>query len=178
METRLDEDSPIRPGQEGFEHFYSREFTTVAALAYVLSGSRTLAEEITQEAFMAAYRQSERIGSFDRPGAWVRRVVANKAASSWRRRAVAVRAMSRLPGANEQQLGPEMNAEAIELWEAVRSLPRRQRQAVALHYIDDLPLGDIGEILGCSAGTVKTHLARARERLKRELDIGTLGGEA
>ncbi len=178
MKTRLDEGSPIRPGREGFEHFYSREFATVAALAYVLSGSRTLAEEITQEAFMAAYRQWERIGSFDRPGAWVRRVVANKAASSWRRRAAAVRAMSRLTSATEQQPAPEMNAEAIELWDAVRSLPLRQRQAVALHYIDDLPLDDIGEVLGCSAGTVKTHLARGRERLKRELEIGTSGGEA
>jgi RNA polymerase sigma-70 factor (ECF subfamily) len=176
MVTRLDRDSPIRPGQERFEHFYSREFTTVAALAYVLSGSRTVAEEITQEAFEAAYREWERIGSFDRPGAWVRRVVANKAASSWRRRAAAVRAMSRLPATAEQQSGLEMSAEAVELWAAVRSLPRRQRQAVALHYVDDLPLGDVGEILGCSAGTVKTHLARARERLKR--DLGTLGGEA
>ena len=64
-----------------------------------------------------------------------------------------------------------MDAEAAEVWAAVRALPRRQAQAVALRYLDDLPLKGIGEILGCSPGTVKTHLARARKRLGDVLGV-------
>ncbi len=174
----LGDNSPIRPGQESFEHFYSREFSQVAALAYVLSGSRPVAEEIAQEAFTAAYRQWDRVATFDQPGAWVRRVVTNKAASAWRRRAYRVRAMARLTAPGESEPGPEMNAEAEELWQAVRALPTRQAQCVGLFYIDDLPLHDIGQILGCTPGTVKTHLARAREKLKRELAPRRMRGDA
>ena len=172
-----DSDSAVRPGVEEFEHFYAREFGRVVALAYVLSGSRSLAEDLTQEAFMAAYRKWDRISRYDQPRAWVRRVVANKSVSAWRRRLATSTVVARLAAADPIGEDPELNAETIELWEAVRALPQRQAQAVALHYLEGLPLGEIGEILGCSSGTVKTHLARARDRLHRELALGPQGGE-
>jgi RNA polymerase sigma-70 factor (sigma-E family) len=171
-----DPDSPVRPGVEEFEHFYGREFETVAALAYVLSGSRSLAEDLTQDAFMAAYRKWDRIGRYDQPGAWVRRVVANKAVSTWRRRVAASSLLARLAALDRTGDDPELSAEASELWEAVRTLPRRQAQSTALYYLEGLPLSEIGEVLGCSPGTVKTHLARARDRLHRQLGREPRGG--
>ena len=72
---------PIRPGLEAFEHFYEREFRQVAALAYVLTGRRDVAEDLAQEAFMAALRGWDRVSGYDKPEAWVRRVVANRAVS-------------------------------------------------------------------------------------------------
>jgi RNA polymerase sigma-70 factor (ECF subfamily) len=165
-----DSDSPVHPGIEEFEHFYRREFKVVAALAYVLSGSRTLAEDLTQDAFMAAYRRWDRIGRYDQPGAWVRRAVANRAVSAWRRSLATTKLVSRLAAAHETGDEPVLNAEAAELWEAVRALPKRQAQSVALYYIEGLPLGEIGAVLGCSAGTVKTHLARARQRLQHDFE--------
>ena len=59
-----------------FEEVYLREFPRVFALAYALSGSRWAAEDIAQDAFVAAHRQWGRIGGYDDPGAWVRRVAA------------------------------------------------------------------------------------------------------
>lgn len=163
--------APIRPGQEAFEHFYEREFSQVAALAYVLTGRRDVAEDLAQEAFMAALRGWDRVAGYDKPGAWVRRVVANRAVSFRRRRMTELKSLPRLIGSSPHAPVGEMDAEASEVWAAVRALPRRQAQVVSLRYLDDLPLNEIGEILGCSPGTVKTHLARARRRLGDVLGV-------
>ena len=74
-------------------------------------------------------------------------------------------------GATGQVAGrlTESLAERNEVWAAVRRLPRRQAQAVALHYVGGLTLDEIGEALGCSTGTVKSHLHRARTRLSETL---------
>jgi RNA polymerase sigma-70 factor, ECF subfamily len=52
-----------------------------------------------------------------------------------------------------------------EFWDAVRGLPDRQAQAIALHYLEDRPVADIAEILGCAPATVKVHLHRGRRAL-------------
>ena len=76
----------VRGNQAGsFEDFFRREYRSVLGLAVALSGDRSAAEDLTQEAFTAAERKWGRIGSLDRPEAWVRRVVANKSVSRWRR---------------------------------------------------------------------------------------------
>jgi DNA-directed RNA polymerase specialized sigma24 family protein len=68
----------------------------VVGLAYALSGSRWGAEDLAQDAFLAAHRDWERIGSYEHPGAWVRRVVANLSVSMFRRRATEARALARV----------------------------------------------------------------------------------
>ncbi len=168
-----DGDTPIRPGIEAFEHFYAREYSQVAALAYVLTGRRAVAEDVAQEAFMAAMKSWERIGHYDKPGAWVRRVVANQAVSLRRRTITEVRSLPKLLRRSSTSHSVDMDVEAQEVWSAVRSLPKRQAQVVALHYLDDLSVKDIGEILGCSTGSVKTHLARGRKQLGQVLGIVT-----
>jgi RNA polymerase sigma-70 factor (ECF subfamily) len=52
---------------------------------------------------------------------------------------------------------------------AVLELPIRQRAVVVLHYLDDLPVSEVAAVLGCSEGTVKTHLHRARRSLATTL---------
>jgi DNA-directed RNA polymerase specialized sigma24 family protein len=68
-----------------FEQFSLREYRGVVELAYALSGNRAGAEDIAQEAFLRAHRDWHRVGRYQHPGAWVRRV-ANLAASAVRRR--------------------------------------------------------------------------------------------
>jgi DNA-directed RNA polymerase specialized sigma24 family protein len=80
---------------ETFEDFYRREYTPVVGLAYALSGSRSSAEDLAQEAFFAAHRNWEKIASYDQPGAWVRRVVANLSVSAFRRRVTEAKAIAR-----------------------------------------------------------------------------------
>ena len=64
---------------------------------------------------------------------------------------------------------PPSSSESEVLWAEVRRLSKRQAQAVALFYAADLPLAEIADVLGCSEGTVKSHLKRARSTLARKL---------
>ena len=158
-----------------FEHFYLQEYPTVVAIAYALSGSRTGAEDIAQEAFLRAYRDWDRVGSYEHRVAWVRRVAANLATSGLRRRVVEARALIRLAGRWEPAVDP-LPAENAEFWAAVRALPSRQAQAVALYYLEDRSIQQTAAVLGCAEGTVKAHLAKARRALARRLQVD--GGEA
>jgi RNA polymerase sigma-70 factor (ECF subfamily) len=168
--TVQEEPSPVRDNvfRESFEAFYARERQPIVGLAFVLSGSRTGAEDLAQEAFVAALRNWNRIGSYDDPGAWVRRVVSNNSVSVFRRRAAEARALIRLgsPGSPV----PEPEEDTMATWDAVRRLPTRQAQVVALHYFDGQQISDIARILECSENTVKTHLKRAMTRLRQEME--------
>ncbi|HEX6581181.1 MAG TPA: SigE family RNA polymerase sigma factor [Actinomycetota bacterium] len=155
---------------ERFEDFYRREFAAVVGLAYALSGSRWAAEDLAQEAFIAAHRNWERLGTYDQPGAWVRRVVANLSVSAFRRRAVEAKALARIV-LGERPAVPELAAEDPEFWHAIRSLPRRQAQVVALYYLEDRPIAEVAEILDVAPGTVKKHLYNGRRSLARRLGI-------
>jgi RNA polymerase sigma-70 factor (ECF subfamily) len=168
-----DEPKVVRlPGP--FESFYLQEYRRVVKLAYALSGSRMAAEDIAQEAFLAAYRDWERVGGYEQRAAWVRQVAANLAVSSLRRRLAEVRALARLAGRREVRLDA-MPADTADFWRAVRALPTRQAQAVALHYLEDLSVRQIAEVLDCAEGTVKAHLAKGRRALARRLQPDTEG---
>jgi RNA polymerase sigma-70 factor (sigma-E family) len=157
---------------ESFDEFYRRERSSVVGLAFVLSGSRVAADDLTQEAFVAAYRRWDVVGAYRDPAAWVRRVVANASVSRWRRAKSEAKAVLLL-GAGRQHVVPEMSADVLDVWDAVRALPKRQAQCIALHYKDGRSVAEIAEILDCSEGTVKTHLSRGREALSFRLEGGT-----
>ena len=62
-----------------------------------------------------------------------------------------------------------LTPETTGVWRAVHRLPRRQRQAVALHYVGQLSMAEIADVMGCSEGAVKSHLHRARDHLRGSL---------
>lgn len=163
---RLVDDKPTYPTT--FAQWYAREFHDVVGLLLVLSGSRTAAEELAQEAFIAAHRKWKTIQHYDDPGAWVRRVAINRARSWGRRRSAEARAYAKHVG-RARTLPTEMPESADAFWTAVRSLPKRQAQIVALHYFDDRSVDDIADLLEISPGTVKTQLHRARKTLATRL---------
>jgi RNA polymerase sigma-70 factor (ECF subfamily) len=113
------------------------------------------------------------IGGYDDPGAWVRRVVANRAVSRWRRLGAEARALSRL-GARRAEPLPDLDPPDDEFWAAVRDLPTRQAQAVALHYLDDLSTVDIARVLDIAEPTVRVHLFRGRRALAGALGLGAV----
>jgi RNA polymerase sigma-70 factor (ECF subfamily) len=155
---------------EAFESFYSREYRKVVALAYALSGSRIGAEDLAQEAFIAAHQRWDHVGEYENPGAWVRRVVANMAISSFRRKKAERKAVERLAYQTRFIL-PELEPEDAHFWSLVRELPRRQTQAIALFYLEDRSVLEIAAILGCSEATAKVHLFRGRQALAARLGL-------
>jgi RNA polymerase sigma factor (sigma-70 family) len=155
-----------------FEDVYLREFTGVFALAYAMSGSRWAAEDIAQDAFLVVHRQWDRVGGYDDPGAWVRRVAANLAVSAVRRRLAEARALVRLAARTQQEPWyAALPGEDGDFWRAVRRLPRRQAQVVALVALEDLSTAEVAATLGCSQRMVQTHLQKARATLAERLGL-------
>jgi len=157
---------------ETFETFYAREFRPLVALAYVLSGSRAAAEDLAQEAMVAAYRGWDRVSVMDSPSGYVRRTAANLAASAFRRRVREARALLRLAG--QRQPVTEMDEPDEQFWAAVRRLPKRQAQAVALRYVYDCPVLEVAELMDISEGAAKAHLHKARRAVERRLRLSTV----
>jgi RNA polymerase sigma-70 factor (ECF subfamily) len=152
-----------------FDDFYRREHGHVLGLAFVLTGNQWVAEETAQDAFTAAFRHWRSIVAYDSPGAWIRRVTCNRAASVLRRRVREAKALMRLVARAQTYVELDEGDEAF--WQAVRCLPPRQAHAVALYYMEDYSVREIAEVLDCSEGTVKTHLSRAREAIARQLRL-------
>lgn len=170
----IDDHVAPRPSLEPFEHFYHREYRQVFGLAVVLCRNRNIAEDLTQDAMLEAHRRWEKIGRYDDPGAWVRRVLCNKSHSRFRRLASETKALTRLSGRRVEALSTQ--PETDEMFALVRSLPTRQAQAIALRYWEDRSVKQIAEILECGEETVKTHLKRGLAKLKALVDE-PLGGE-
>ena len=150
---------------ERFDTFYRREMPALVAFARSLSGSAS-ADDIAQDAMLAAYRRWDAVSQMDVPAAWVRRVCANRSVSTFRRRTVEARGLLRLAGRDR---GEPLLDEYEEFWTEVRQLPRRQAQVIALHYVYDLGVAEIARTLGCAEGTVKSHLFRGRTALADRL---------
>lgn len=149
-----------------FELLYQRDYAAVVGLVYGMTGSQWIAEDLAQEAFLRAHRDWSRVAEMASPGGWVRRVALNLARSRWRR--LRFEAKSRLlAGPEAASVNQETDIE--EFWVEVRRLPRRQAQAVTLHYVEDLPIAQIAAVLGVAEGTVKALLHQGRERLRRQL---------
>ena len=153
-----------------FESFFAAEYDQVVGLVFVLCGRRVVAEEVAQDAFVQAYRRWSVVSGYDDPGAWVRRVAVNLATSTLRRRAREVRALTRLAGRRSPVVELVVTDEAF--CEAVRRLPKRQAQCVALYYLEDRSVADVAALLDIAEATVRFHLHQGRAAL-----AATLGEE-
>ncbi|MBV9953319.1 MAG: sigma-70 family RNA polymerase sigma factor [Acidimicrobiia bacterium] len=154
---------------EDFDAFYAANLRPVVALVFSLTGSRAAAEDVAQDAFAAAFRRWATVGTYDEPGAWVRRVAVNRAVSRHRKLASEGRALLRLAGRREDPAALEPADD--EFWRSVRALPTRQAQVVALHYLEDRSVEDIAHLLGVAEPTVRVHLHRGRHELARKLGL-------
>ena len=149
-----------------FEGFYAREYRAVLALSRSLSPTRQHAEDITHDAFEAAYGKWHTI---ENPSSWIRQVVANKTKSLLRRRYAEQRAVQRLP--RPVTIGPDLPEDTEAFWAEVRGLPHRQRVAIALFYLEDRPVAEIAKVLGCAEATARVHLLRGRRSLAERLEV-------
>ncbi|MGH3678401.1 MAG: sigma-70 family RNA polymerase sigma factor [Mycobacterium sp.] len=156
-------------GRSTFESAFDSLYPRAWHLAYRLVGDRAEAEDIASEALARAFVHWKRIEALPHRDAWVLRVAANLAIGSIRRRRPVV--------AVEEPIAPEdAVATRLALAAALRALPKRQREAVALRFIGDLSEASVAACLGISTGTVKSHTHRALKALSRQLGTNPLEG--
>lgn len=160
----------MQPGStsQTFEAVFVAEYSKMVALAAAVSGSRVFAEDIAQEAMGRLDRHWSSVGNFDKPGAWLRRVTINLALSQKRRLMNETKALLRIE--TPAPTLAKSRAEDEGVWRIVAELPKQQRAAVALFFLEDRSIEEIAEILNISASTARVHLHRARETLRTRLD--------
>lgn len=150
----------------------------VRALTLVCGDAEEAADAV-QEAFVKAHLRWRKLRHYDDPVGWIRRVAINRLRDGHRRRTRKERAVERLAATSDRSVaGPEPGHDGL-LTGLLASLPRQQRLAVALYYVDGLSVAETAATLGLSDGAVKFHLHQARERLRQAVGAdGTLtGGE-
>ena len=143
----------------GFADFYRSDAPAVFQTVYLLCRDRSAAEDATQEGFARALERWGRLRGQPWVGGWVTSTALNAARRALRRRP---------PPAASPATEHDVDS-TLDVWRAVRSLPLRQQQAVVLRYRADLSTEEIAASMGCDAGTVRTHLARAREAIRTRI---------
>lgn len=155
-------------GPEGFAAFLADLFPDLVASLGVYASSRAVAEDIAQEALAAAWQHRAQVELLSDPRAWVYRVAINRSRSVWRRALLELAHQARLRPAVDEP--GEAVEDGMAVRAAVRKLPRRQREAVALRYFGDLSVEQTAEVMGCAAGTVKALTSQAMASLRARLD--------
>ncbi len=158
-----------------FDRFFRAQLRPLIALAYGLTGSRLVAEDLAQEALMATFNKWEQVSQLDNPAAWVRRVVANRAVSNIRRRILETKvASTHLRNRDHEPVIGSVSSDSEHVWAAIRSLPRRQAQVITLRTLDRSTVAEIAEVLKISEEAASTHLRRARQTLTQVLTRGDI----
>jgi RNA polymerase sigma-70 factor (sigma-E family) len=147
---------------------FSEHYGGFCRLATLLLGDGAAAEEVVQEAFLRTFSSWWRLRQPDRAQWYVRAVVVNLCRSRLRRRG-SEEAGNRASWRDPAEWTDGAVDDALVVLEAVRTLPPRQRETVVLRYYQDLSERDVAALLGCSVGTVKSQLARARVTLAAAL---------
>jgi RNA polymerase sigma-70 factor (sigma-E family) len=166
-------EAPVTSGRTAhdrdlLEAVFNEHYSGFCRLAALILGDAQAAEEVVQEAFLRTFSSWWRLRQPERARWYVRSAVVNLCRSRIRRRG-SEEAGNRASWRDPAEPGHEGVDDAMVVLEAVRGLPRRQRETVLLFYYEDLSEADVAATLGCSVGTVKSQLSRARAALARAL---------
>ena len=150
---------------------FRQEAQRLVALARFFTDDRTAAEDLVQEAFIRLARNAHRIRDHEKAAAYLRSIVVNLARDHNRRGLVSLRhrppAVRDEPSAEETASRQESRREVVD---ALRTLPHRQRECLALRYYLELSVEEIADAIGVSANSVKTHLKRGLRSLAATLE--------
>lgn len=146
------------------ETLFRAHYPRLVRALTIVSGSQETAADAVQEAFVKAHLHWRRVQRYDDPVGWIRRVAINKLRDEHRRSGRKDRAMEKLqadarPDQHDWTTGPDAVALLAEL-------PRQQRLAMALFYVENLSILEVAGLLEISEGAVKFHLHQGRERLR------------
>lgn len=153
-----------------FEHYKSR----ICSLAYRYTYNVTAAEDLVQDIFIKVFSHLEMLDRDEAFAGWMYRIAVNTCLSylrshkKERQQAVSLSDLEHTVGEEEPDITEKMVKEPIE--EAIQSLPTRLKSVFLLHDVQGFKHGEIAQILGCTVGTSKSQLFKARMKLRKKLD--------
>jgi RNA polymerase sigma-70 factor (sigma-E family) len=156
-------------GREGtdFAEFYKASWAPCLRAVSASVADPRLAEDLVAEAFSRAWASWRDVSRHPAPRAWVVRAALNAGVSWWRRRHREVALGAQDPSSFAGRTDPGESVDAA-LMDAVRRLPPREREVIALRLILDLDTETTAKHLGIAPGTVRAHLSRAMVALRQE----------
>jgi RNA polymerase sigma-70 factor, ECF subfamily len=158
---KVESEMRVRPPASSYEDFFRSTFPKVRAAVTRLVGPEG-GEDLAIEALARAYARWPAVEKMEYPQAWTTRVGVNLALDQVRRKEI-----RQLPFAVRDEADQVILR--TDLVNAVRLLPKRQQEVVVLRHVVDLSEADVGRALGISEGSVKTHLHRAINGLRKAL---------
>ncbi|MHB8243834.1 MAG: RNA polymerase sigma factor [Acidimicrobiales bacterium] len=150
-----------------FEELYTSSYQSLVRLAFVLTGSSELSEDLVQDCFVRLHPHYDRLESPDR---YAKQAVVNACRSHFRK---VGRERDRRPllyVVDGEAGGDCSSPRPDELHDVLLTLPYRQRAAVVLRYYADLSEIEIAEALGCRPGTVGSLIHRGLERMRGAIE--------
>lgn len=172
-DARLDGESIGVDAERLVVDLFHQEGRSLVRLARIFVDDRDAAEDIVQEAFLRLARHADRIDAEDRAPAYLRSIVLNLARDHNRRGLVSLRHQA--TRGREIDVDVDLVDRLVEseehrrVLDAVRRLPTRQRDCIALRYFEECSIDSIAATLGLSPNSVKTHLQRGLAALDRNL---------
>jgi RNA polymerase sigma-70 factor (sigma-E family) len=153
------------------EELYAAHYRQLVRLSVLLVRDVATAEEVVQDAFVAMHGRWRGLREPDKALAYLRQAVVNRSRSVLRHRGVRERYaatheaphLTDAPAADEPVLLTDRRTRVLD---ALRALPARQREVLALRYYLDLSEADIAAVLGISRGAVKSHASRGAAALR------------
>ncbi len=153
-----------------FDELFAAHYERLVRALTVVAGDRESAADAVQEAFVKAHLRWRKLKDYDDPIGWVRRVAINQLRDEHRRTGRKQRALTRLAGRTQTTTAA---SEIDEFDRLLAQLPKQQRAATALYYVDGLSIAEISVALEIAEGSVKSHLHDARRRLRPVLEQET-----
>ncbi|GAB3645675.1 RNA polymerase sigma factor [Glycomyces tarimensis] len=145
-----------------FTDLYENHFSELAAQVCAYLGDSTESQDLVQEAFLRAWQRWDKVGGYEEPVAWVRRVAWNLATSRHRRNQVVRKFLQKSP---PPESAPAAGPDHVALVAALQQVPAKRRKALVLHYMADMSISAIAQSTGAREGTVKSWLHRGRKEL-------------
>jgi len=144
--------------------------TLVQSLALISDGDRDAAADAVGDAFLELEKNWDKIRTYENPAVWIRRVALNRLSNQRRSLARRARALLRLQFQGDET--PQgVRATDLALKDELGRLPLKQRTAVVLFYFADLSVAEVAEAMSITEGSVNQHLHRAREALRKRLEV-------
>ena len=163
--------SPVWDADTAVEELYAAHYRRLVRLSVLLVRDLGTAEEVVQDSFVALHGKWRGLRDPDKGLAYLRQTVVNRSRSVLRRRGVEARYVPPVerdrPGVDDDAVTAERRTQVLE---ALRRLPDRQREVLALRYYLDLSEADIATTLGISKGAVKSHASRGAAALRTLLE--------
>ena len=147
----------------------------ISRLVYRLLGWDDDAEDVVQDVFLAAFKSLKAFRGQSTLATWLTAIAVNRCRTYRRKRLLRLRSLGRLFAQSPARTSKPADDASLQqetfaqVQRAMKSLPARLREAAVLRYLEEMPIGEIANVLGVSRNAVEVRLHRARNRLTKAL---------